>query len=52
MNIITDRLYSRDYGYMIERMPFVLYGDEVYVDKKEEAAILNDKQATGFINLD
>ena len=43
---------SRDYGYMLNRYPFILYGKNFMRENKEEAGLVFDKQPSGYINLD
>jgi len=50
--VVTDKMYSRDYGYMFYKFPFLLYGENFMRENKEEAGLVFDKQPSGYINLD
>ena len=51
-DVVIDKMYSRDYGYMFGKMPFLLYGKNFMRENPDEAQLVFDKQATGYINLD
>ena len=50
--ILEDYFYTDEYGLMFDNIEFEMYGEGFKLKQPEMAKMLDDKQASGYLNLE